>query len=481
MRSPSLTRLVRKLRDFAGETRASILPLFGVLITLMIVIGGAGIDYGRAVMTRSAITHALDSAVLTVARELSVKLMTDAEISTAINKSFAANLESGGLSGISVAPITFSIDPTEGLVTAQTSANVPTSFIFLGGIGPSSIPVAAESQSTYSLFDIELAMVLDVTGSMKNQMAALRTAANSITDILIPPGTKPAESKVRMSIVPYSQGVNAGTYAATVTNGATSGENCVTERYGPQKFTDAAYNYAGASSNYFGGGSRACPPRASTIVPLSADSTKLTTAINALQDGGGTGGQMGIAWGWYTLSPNWNNLWPSDSKAEPYGKAKMKKIALIMTDGDFNDFYDYVPLDKATCQSRGQRNASGSIPAGWNYHDYRSGYYWLPDAKTKGCSNGTNNYWLGQYFNDANYNDEPSVRARKFCDEMKKKNIDIYTVLFTSGVGTTENAEKLMKYCATSTGTYFKATDSSALISAFQKIANQIQSIYLSK
>lgn len=481
MRSASLMRLTKKLRLFRSETRASIMPLFALLILLMIVIGGAGVDYGRAVMARSTIANALDSAVLTVARELSVKLMTDAEVSTAINKTFEANLASAGLTGVSMSPITFTINPEQGIVSATATANVPTSFIFMGGVGPKDIPVSVDAQSTYSLFDVELAMVLDVTGSMKAQMASLRTAALSITDILIPPGTKEAESKVKISLIPYSQGVNLGTYANTVTNGATSGGNCVTERSGPQKFTDATYNYAGNSSDFFGGGSIACPAT-STLIPLTAKNATLTTAINGLRDGGGTGGQMGIAWGWYTLSPNWNNLWPSDSRPVAYGKAKMKKIALIMTDGDFNDFYDFTPLDQKTCQTRGANNATGTLPHGWSSHDKRkSSYYWLPDAKTKGCKTGTNNYWLGQYFNDGNYNDEPSVRARKLCDAMKAKDIEIYTVLFTSGVGSTAHAEKLMEYCASSPGTYLKATNSQALIGAFKKIANQIQSIYLSK
>jgi hypothetical protein len=38
-----------------------------------------------------------------------------------------------------------------------------------------------------------------------------------------------------------------------------------------------------------------------------------------------------------------------------------------------------------------------------------------------------------------------------------------------------------MQHCASDASTYFIATNSSALISAFQKIANQIQAIYLSK
>lgn len=430
MRSPFLTRLVRKLRGFAGETRASILPLFGVLILLMIVIAGAGIDYGRAVMARSSIAHALDSAVLTVARELSVKLMTDAEIATAINKTFAANLESGGLTGISVAPITYSIDPTEGLVTAQTTANVPTNFIFMGGIGPDTIPVSVEAQSTYSLFDIELAMIVDVTGSMGSYTASLRTAAQAIVDILLPVGTDPSESKVRISLTPYSEGVNLGEYAAKITNNKAGSRNCATERMGEKKYTDASYNYAGAYSEYFGGGSNTCPSNPK-IEPLTNKRDVLTTAISKLVPGGGTAGQTGILFGWYTLSPNWNNVWKNESQAAAYGADKLQKIALIMTDGDFNVYYD--------------KDAKGNWKA----------------------------------YGSSGLNGESSKRGKKYCDSMKAKDIRVYTVYF--GTRSTSAGAKVMQYCATDAGTYFMATNSAALISAFQKIANQIQAIYLSK
>lgn len=454
MRSPFLTRLVRKLRGFAGETRASILPLFGVLILLMIVIAGAGIDYGRAVMARSSIAHALDSAVLTVARELSVKLMTDAEIATAINKTFAANLESGGLTGISVAPITYSIDPTEGLVTAQTTANVPTNFIFMGGIGPDTIPVRVEAQSTYSLFDIELAMIVDVTGSMGSYMTSLRTASQAIVDILLPVGTDPEESKVRISLTPYSEGVNMGTYASKVTNNSAGSRNCVTERMGDKKYTDASYDYAKTSSEFFGGGSNSCDST-SIVEPLTNKRSVLTSAISKLKAAGGTAGQTGISLGWYTLSPNWNNLWGSDKGAAAYGTAKLQKIALIMTDGDFNAYYDKVMLSPSDCS-------------------YYKRYGYVIDT----CDTRNNKqYWM--YQSASGFNAEPSKRAKGHCDAIKKKDIRIYTVYF--GNSPNSAGAKVMQYCATDSSTYFMATNGAALISAFQKIANQIQAIYLSK
>lgn len=430
MRSASLMRLTKKLRVFRSETRASIMPMFALLILLMIVIGGAGVDYGRAVMARSTIANALDSAVLTVARELSVKLMTDAEISTAINKTFEANLASAGLTGISMSPIIYSINPEQGLVSATATANVPTSFIFMGGIGPKDIPVSVEAQSTYSLFDVELAMIVDVTGSMGSYMGSLRTAAQAIVDILIPIGTDPDESKVRISLTAYSQGVNMGEYAGKITNNKFSGPNCVTERMGPKRYTDEKYDYAGASSEFFGGGTNQCP-RNPQIEPLTNKRSVLTTAISKLVAGGWTAGQTGIVLGWYTLSPNWNNIWKNENKAAAYGADKLQKIALIMTDGDFNRHYD--------------KDKKGN--------------------------------W--KEFSSSGLNGESSKRAKKYCDGMKAKDIRVYSVYF----GTSPNSAgaKVMQYCASDPGTYFIATNSQALIGAFQKIANQIQSIYLSK
>ena len=186
---------------------------------------------------------------------------------------------------------------------------------------------------------MELSLIVDVTGSMSQDMDALKSAANSVVDILLADQTSNSLSKVRISLVPYSQGVNLGSYAKTVTNGAALGANCVTERMGPQQFTDAAYNYNDTNSEFFGGGSNACSS-GSSLLPLTSSANNLKTAIKNLVASGGTAGQIGIAWGWYTLSPNWSNLWPSASAPSAYNSNKVKKIALIMTDGDFNDFYD---------------------------------------------------------------------------------------------------------------------------------------------
>lgn len=474
-------QLLRMIRQYSRNQNGSILPLAAFLILFMIVIAGSGADYGRAVIVRSAVANALDAAVLSVARQLSTTVLTDSQIKSALESAFNANLTSTGVDNVQLANLSYTLDPAEGIITANVTGTIDTYFISIGGIGPETIPVRSSSQSTYSRFDVELSLIVDVTGSMSGDMDALKSAANSVVDILLADQTSNSLSKVRISLVPYSQGVNLGSYAKTVTNGAALGANCVTERMGPQQFTDAAYNYNGTNSEFFGGGSNACS-FGSSLLPLTSSSNDLKTAIKNLVASGGTAGQIGIAWGWYTLSPNWSNLWPSASAPTAYGSNKVKKIALIMTDGDFNDFYDKTSLTQSVCRTRSGYTTRSPTYKGYSSHDTRSGYYWIYETLTVGCSSSTKSYWLGQYFNDATYNDQPAVRARKFCDAMKEKNITIYTVLFQNTSGSLPSSEKLMKYCATSEATtYFKATDSATLINAFSNIARQIQSIYLSK
>ncbi|ADZ68527.1 pilus assembly protein TadG-related protein [Polymorphum gilvum] len=449
-----LRRLPARLAAFGRDARASILPMVGVLVALMVVIGGAGLDYGRAIMLRASISHALDAAVLAVARQLSVSIMTDSELDKAIKDAFAANMASAGLSGATLGDLTYVLDPDAGTISATATALVPTYFIHVGGLGPENVAIAASADATYSRFDVELAMVVDVTGSMRNSMASLRTAAQSVVDILIPDGTKKSASKVRIALVPYSQGVNLGEYAPKVSNGDAGTQNCVTERMGNEKYTDATYNYNGTSSEFFGGGSNSC---ASTpqMEPLTSKRNTLTSAISKLKDNGRTAGQTGIAWGWYALSPKWSNLWPNDSVPGSYTDSDILKFALIMTDGDFNEYYD-----KATAQSNCK----------WQFN-------WSTFKWEQVCDSS---YVWTAYSEAAGYSNVSSTRAKTLCAAIKQTGIQVYSIYFGSNANSA--GAKVMKDCASSTKeTFFMATSDSELIAAFAKIANKIQNIYLSK
>ncbi|CTQ57024.1 Flp pilus assembly protein TadG [Roseibium album] len=440
-----------------GDRRGAVLPLFGIMVILMIAISGVAVDVSRTVNAREKLSYALDAAALSVAADLSTSLMTDAEIKEALADSFKANLNSAEFLDEAIKNLDYTIDAENGLITVTSTATLNNYFIDIGGymkenLGPETFAFGTSSQVAYSRFDVELAMVLDVTGSMGPYVSALKEAAQSALDILIPVGTSEADSKVRISIVPYSEGVNLGEFANKVANGAQGTQNCVTERTGTAQYTDLAHDYDSKDSGtYFGGGSSGCAP-SPQLEPLTAKRNKIETAIKKLTASGGTAGQTGISWGWYTLSPNWADLWPKTSTPASYSDEKVLKFAIIMTDGDFNRYYDKAYLSKKNCKK---------------YKNY--GYI------TETCKKGTNQYWLR--YGSGGYSGTSSKRAVKHCAAMKDAGVEVFSIFFGSYKS---DPIKVMKECA-NTGNYYQASSKTELVQAFANIAKKIQSIYIAK
>jgi Flp pilus assembly protein TadG len=98
--------------------------------------------------------------------------------------------------------------------------------------------------------------------------------------------------------------------------------------------------------NYSSDGSCWGVPNGNIVMPLSADKAALKSRIDGLAAWGATAGPMATQWAWYMLSPKWKNIWTGDSEPAPYsdlqpgpsGQPKVKKIAVLMTDGVYNTF-----------------------------------------------------------------------------------------------------------------------------------------------
>ena len=223
---------------------------------------------------------------------------------------------------------------------------------------------------------------------------------------------------------------------------------CVAERTGSAAYTDAAPSTVTAlvGTNY-PSTDNACPTN--EIQPLTSDKQSVLNQITALDDGGSTAGQIGIAWGWYMLSPNFGYLWPPANQPASYsdlttlnenGQPKLKKIAVIMTDGDFNTPYCTGVISKDAL------SGSGS------------------DADHINC-NATNG--------------DPFAQAKKLCENMDEAGITVYTVGFD--VANLAAARDLMNKCATEPTNVYIADDGEELKQAFRDIALKLSSLYLSK
>jgi hypothetical protein len=82
------------------------------------------------------------------------------------------------------------------------------------------------------------------------------------------------------------------------------------------------------------------PATRSDLFPLTDDRDKLKAYIKNLNANGGTAGHIGIAWGWYALSPEWDSVWPSGSDPLEYDEPDSAKAMIIMTDGDFLNWHN---------------------------------------------------------------------------------------------------------------------------------------------
>jgi Mg-chelatase subunit ChlD len=166
-----MTRLWKNVNSVRRDERGAVSIIFALSFLPVLAMSAAALDYGRAVSTRAKLQGALDSAVLAAARDSAN--LSDAQLSQRAREYVAANLgaDAGGFSldtvNVTRAGKTISID---------SQATVPTAM--LGIIGINHIPVTGRAKSTWGDFNIEIALVLDNTGSMasSNKMVELKRA-----------------------------------------------------------------------------------------------------------------------------------------------------------------------------------------------------------------------------------------------------------------------------------------------------------------
>jgi hypothetical protein len=186
---------------------------------------------------------------------------------------------------------------------------------------------------------------------------------------------------------------------------------------------DPAYHW-----NYNDGGTCADIDNADAVVPLSSNASQVKSSISGLTAYGSTSGALGTAMAWYVISPNWSSVWPASSSPGAYadltttgssGAPKLRKVAVLMTDGGYNTLRSWKGSDIATV----------------------SGY------------------------------------AKDICTNMQKSGIEVYTVGFNlDGLSASEAAyaKSTLSSCASDASHYLSADSPAELIAAFDSIGAQL-------
>lgn len=469
--------LARFRQDRSGNTAI----LFAMMAVVLMLCVGAAVDIGRWLHARDQTVAAIDAALLAGGRYLQTESKDTAGAINIAKKFYNENVTSR--IPVTDDTVTFTVADNNMAITASGNAYIKTPFLQLASIDK--LPLIESGTAEFSKAEIavggnggenlEIAMMLDVTGSMAGQkLKDLKDAAKDLIDIVVWKDQSEYTSKV--ALVPFSEDVRLPTTAAlnkargtgldatkTISNGWYGSttyylSDCVVERAGSQRYTDAApaagqyvmahytqtYTQSGGGGGYgwgYGGGwgsggskTGVCTiPAGSEVQPLTNDRDTLIDKIDGLSASGGTAGQLGTAWAWYTLSPNWSSLWPAQNRPEAYGTEKLQKIAILMTDGEYNAQYSsdgiLVDYGASTC----------------------------PNA-ANGCS---------------------AQQAKALCTAMKAEGITVYTVGFA--LGGNQNAINTLNQCATDPTKFYNAEDGEQLKQAFRDIALRLSSLYLSK
>jgi hypothetical protein len=281
--------------------------------------------------------------------------------------------------------ISFAVGDDGMSITATGTAYIQTRFLQIANIDK--LPLITPSQANFSQSQLalggpgsggsgggsgggnngqslEIALMVDVTGSMNDgsgsgssrttKIQDLKDAATDLINVVIWQDQSKYTSK--MAIVPFSEDIQLPSTALTKARGTLSKSktvsgttyllsDCVVERTGTQKYTDAApksgeYVMGHYTVKTAGATKGTCTvPTSAEVVPLTSTKQTLLDKIAGLTASGGTAGHLGTAWAWYMLSPNWATLWPSSTPVA-YGTTSVQKIAILMTDGEYNTQYD---------------------------------------------------------------------------------------------------------------------------------------------
>ncbi len=204
-------------RTLYSDRNGNVAMIFALcLIPLLMLMGGA-IDLSRQRGSEVGAQNALDAALLAVAHEALGK--NEAELTKDARSWFEAQLLNSNMDIVS-----FEVSKTDSTLFAQMVGKVDTTFLAIFGIGD--LKVVRTAQVQFGLQKVEVALVLDTTGSMgniasetrtcgkygctggKTKLKVLQEAATSMMNAL---ETANADTdQLQVSIVPFATYVNVG-------------------------------------------------------------------------------------------------------------------------------------------------------------------------------------------------------------------------------------------------------------------------------
>jgi Flp pilus assembly protein TadG len=354
-------RLARRLRLFRRDERGGAIIFTLFLLLMMLIVAGYAIDTMRFENKRARLQATLDRAVL-AATDLDQTLDPESVVRDYFDKA-------GLLNQITNINVTESMNGRTVSATAQLDVNT------LLMLGVDRLIAPASGAATESISDVEIVLVLDISGSMRSnsKIQNLRNAANEFVNIVL---ANDVENRMSIAIVPFNAQVNLGPtlrggYNVTDLNGVTN-SNCIDLPASVYAGTGISPTLPMPQSGYFDAASTTnrtnawvniqapvfstttnihdavpvCKVFANNIVRLpNRNIGQLQSQITGLTADGNTSIYLGMKWGLAMLDPGSRGLFTnmigqgamaSNLAGRPYDydRDDTMKVIVLMTDGE---------------------------------------------------------------------------------------------------------------------------------------------------
>mgnify|MGYP001059696672 CR=1 FL=1 len=500
-----------------GATSGGVAVQFAFLIMPLAVLTFGLVDYNRATSEKRRLQDALDAATLAAARSTAV---TNPELQAIGSQNLTTNLSAA--TDATLLSSSFTLDSPKVVGTARAKITPIVANLWMNG----DMTVSVTSEVVRSMNKIEVAMVLDTTGSMAGtKLTNLKTAATNFVDTLAAAAARSTEvNPVKIGIVPFSSAVRIGSStseinayksAAWMDKGtAPIGADIFNGLTGVNRFTlltQMGQTWGGCVE------SRAMPYDVQETAPNVNVPASLYTpffwpdesdndnyAINDyLSDGsytsqGTTGGvstdyrrRQGFK-GKYTKAPSGSGLGPNRG-------CDMQSLVRLTTD------WTSLKTKINSFNAVGETHIPLGLAWGWNVLSptgpFSDGVSYSTPKTTKIIvlmTDGENTYTTTNSSNDSNYDGYSFIWANRMgstsgnssarttaidnrlpllCTNMKNAGIVIYTVRVEVKTG----SSALLQGCATKPEFFYDVQSASNLNAVFSAIAGSIENLRISK
>jgi len=470
------------VKKFAVREDGSMTLLALFLIPMMLILAGMAVDFMRYEGRRTVIQDTADRAALLAASLEYTDIGTGV---TVVDDYF----RKAGLHEYLDGPAIVTENINNRTVEVNVTQPMDTFFLHLAGID--SIDAKVQSIATQGVGNVEISLVLDISGSMSEKttdsrgretnvtkIEALREAATSFVNTALQDSNA---DRVSLSLVPYSEHVNIGKdlFDRMNTDEKHNFSHCI-------DFDDTDFAMSGISAartysqsqhidvwstgntmNYVN-----CPTRSfEEVTAVTQNRSALVTQISKLQPTMQTSIFLGMKWGLALLDPTMSDVVASDDVAFANRPSEYstetetndtRKVIVVMTDGNNTnsrriktEFYD-----------------NPDHYAQWAEQPLRT---WADENTTYSSSQQTS---IWNKFTDSLYDtDEGNRLLKASCDAAKAENVQVFAIAFEAGA----NGENAMKDCATDEDTHYFNTNGDDLNAVFLAIAEQVTDLRLTQ